>query len=120
MFRSEIVTKSNGIILRVRTVVKSLLAGSRNQENISDLQRKLQYFPSDINDLYTHMLGRIDPLYAEQASRVFQIYQSTRRIMPDIYVLGLENTVTATYIRAMASQQDWVSTMKSTYSASEW
>jgi hypothetical protein len=70
---TEIVTKADGVFLWVKLVVKSLLQGLRDQNRISDLERRLKHLPADLEALYAHMLQRTDPLYLEQASQIFQI-----------------------------------------------
>jgi len=70
---SEIVTKANGVFLWVKLVVKSLLQGLRDQNRITDLQRRLRHLPADLEALYDHMLQKTDPFYLEQASQIFQI-----------------------------------------------
>jgi hypothetical protein len=72
---TEIVTKASGVFLWVVLVVRDLLRGLRNRDDISDLQKRLKALPSELEELYTHMLGHVDPLYQEQASRTFQIFR---------------------------------------------
>jgi len=69
----EIVTKASGVFLWVKLVVKSLLQGLRDQNRISDLERRLRHLPADLEALYEHMLERTDSFYLEQASQIFQI-----------------------------------------------
>ncbi|KAH6664614.1 small s protein [Halenospora varia] len=71
--RTEIVLKANGVFLWVKLVVKSLLQGLRDQNRITDLQRRLRHLPADLEALYEHMLLKTDPFYLEQASQIFQI-----------------------------------------------
>ncbi|KAF4637877.1 hypothetical protein G7Y89_g222 [Cudoniella acicularis] len=70
---TEIVTKADGVFLWVKLVVKSLLQGLRDQNRITDLQRRLRHLPADLEALYEHMLIKTDPFYLEQASQIFQI-----------------------------------------------
>jgi hypothetical protein len=72
---TEIVTKASGVFLWVVLVVRDLLRGLRNRDDISDLQKRLKAVPSELEELYTQMLGHVDPLYQEQASRTFQIFR---------------------------------------------
>jgi len=72
---ADIVTKASGVFLWVVLVVRDLLGGLRNRDDISDLQKRLEALPSELEKLYTHMLGHVDPLYQEQASRTFQIFR---------------------------------------------
>ncbi|KAG9229409.1 hypothetical protein BJ875DRAFT_523413 [Amylocarpus encephaloides] len=75
----QIVDKANGVFLWVKLVVKSLLQGLRDRNRISDLQKRLQLLPADLEPLYEHMLARTDPFYAEQASQIFQIVLAAQR-----------------------------------------
>ncbi|KAK3986384.1 hypothetical protein QBC44DRAFT_222338, partial [Cladorrhinum sp. PSN332] len=72
-FLEEIVTKSSGVFLWVSLVVKSLLAGLRDGNTVSELRERLNELPSDLKDLYQHMLDRIPANYRLQASEIFQI-----------------------------------------------
>ena len=69
----ETVGKASGVFIWVRVVVKSLLESLRNLDSVSDLKRRLQLLPADIEDLYDHMLAQVDPFYHPQASRLLQI-----------------------------------------------
>ena len=77
----DIVMKAEGVFLWVKLVVKSLLAGLSNRDNITDLQQRLKLLPSDLEALYTHMLSCIDPFYAKKASEIFQIERSAREYL---------------------------------------
>ncbi|KAH6662031.1 hypothetical protein B0J14DRAFT_457035, partial [Halenospora varia] len=46
-FLREIVTEANGVFLWVGLIVRSLLSGLRNRDDISDLQQRLEELPSD-------------------------------------------------------------------------
>ncbi|KAL9029249.1 MAG: hypothetical protein Q9196_002487 [Gyalolechia fulgens] len=76
---NNIVEASSGVFLWVRLVVKSLLEGLSNHDELSDLQRRLRDLPAELEGLYTHMLNSISPqFYPEQGSRLFQlVYQSS-------------------------------------------
>ena len=73
----ELVQKAAGVFLWVTLVVKSLLNGLRNGDGISHLRRRLKSLPSDLENLYEHMLKSIEPLYREEASQMFQIFRAT-------------------------------------------
>jgi hypothetical protein len=74
----EIIDKADGVFLWVRLVVLSLLRGLRNSDQVSDLQRRLRILPPSLEDLFSHMLGRLEPVYMEQSSRIFQIFAASR------------------------------------------
>ncbi|OCL11281.1 hypothetical protein AOQ84DRAFT_272155, partial [Glonium stellatum] len=69
----EMTAKASGVFLWVMLVVKSLLRGLSAYDRISDLQRRLEEFPPELEALYKHMLNRMEPLYREQASKLLQI-----------------------------------------------
>jgi hypothetical protein len=69
----SIVARASGVFLWVKLVVESLLEGLQNYDRASDLQRRLEALPTDLETLYLHMFQSLDPLYLEQASRLFQI-----------------------------------------------
>ena len=70
----EIIDKADGVFLWVKLVVISLLRGLRNSDHVSDLQRRLRLLPPSLEDLFSHILGRLEPVYLEQSSRIFQIF----------------------------------------------
>ena len=69
----HIVSKASGVFLWVILVVRSLISGLKNYDRISDLQRRLDDLPQELEDLYKHMLSSIIPLYRRQASQLLQI-----------------------------------------------
>lgn len=74
---AEIVSKSSGVFLWVTLVVNSLLDGLTNRDRISDLQKRLQLLPSDLEELYKHMLFKhISPFYYEQSAQILRIFRA--------------------------------------------
>ena len=76
----EIASRADGVFLWVRLVVRSLIDGLGNHDGIDDLRRRLNLLPSDLEDLYKHMLARLDPFYLTQASELFQILCAAREV----------------------------------------
>jgi hypothetical protein len=74
----EIIDKADGVFLWVRLVVFSLLRGLRNSDQVSDLQRRLRILPPSLEDLFSHILGCLEPVYLKQSSRIFQIFAAAR------------------------------------------
>ncbi|EPE36694.1 hypothetical protein GLAREA_08857 [Glarea lozoyensis ATCC 20868] len=74
----EIVHKAEGVFLWVRIVVKSLLSGMRNLDDMSDLWRRLELLPKELEPLYEHLVVNIEPVYLEWVSKVFRIVQTSR------------------------------------------
>ncbi|KAJ5721250.1 uncharacterized protein N7483_009184 [Penicillium malachiteum] len=69
----EIVDRASGVFLWIILVVKSIILGVQSMDRYEDLQRRVDELPEDLMDLYSHMLRNIGPLYAQQASQIFQL-----------------------------------------------
>jgi hypothetical protein len=79
----EIVEKADGGFLWVKLVVDSLLSGIRNRDEISDLWGRLRLLPRDLEPLYYHFMGLVEPIYRPWASQVFQILRANRALRND-------------------------------------
>lgn len=84
----EIVRKSSGVFLWVNLVVHSLLAGFGNADRLSDLKRRLDFLPPDLESLYEKMLKSLDPFYREHASQLFQLVRASS-LPPSLLCLSL-------------------------------
>ncbi|PVH77304.1 hypothetical protein DL98DRAFT_638501, partial [Cadophora sp. DSE1049] len=73
----EITQKASGVFLWVNLVVHSLLAGFGNADRLSDLKRRLDFLPPDLENLYRKMLKSLDPFYLEHASQLFQLIRAS-------------------------------------------
>jgi hypothetical protein len=74
----EIVSSADGVFLWVRLVLESLLSRLGNEDSIDDLQSRLRMLPKDLEQLYHHILkNKIDPIYMDDASKMFKIMQNT-------------------------------------------
>jgi hypothetical protein len=72
-----ITKKSSGVFLWVNLVVKSLLMGISSGDRLSDLQRRLDLLPPDLEDLFQKILDSLDPFYIEHASQLFQLVRAS-------------------------------------------
>ncbi len=79
-FIKEISEKAHGVFLWVKLVVRSLLDGLGNHDRIQDLKARLELLPADLQELYRHMLMRIEPLYLQKASEVFQLIRTAQQV----------------------------------------
>lgn len=80
----DIVTKARGVFLWVRLVVRSLLRGLCDYNRISDLRKRVEHLPEDLEALYSHMLGSTEYFYHDdQASRIFQIFRVAQNRAPE-------------------------------------
>lgn len=69
----NVVSKASGVFLWVHLVVASLLAGMGFGDRVSDLQKRLDYLPSDLERLYDRILQSLDPFYLEHAAQLFKL-----------------------------------------------
>lgn len=81
---SEVSHKASGVFLWVKLVVISLTEGLQNHDRISDLRRRLDLLPADLEQLYRHMLGSMLPLYQQQASCFFQIVLRSTEVQQEL------------------------------------
>lgn len=69
----EICSAANGVFLWITLVVSSLLSGLGKLDEIMDLRRRLGELPRELEDLYSHMVVKIDRIYQKEASQLFQL-----------------------------------------------
>jgi len=70
---NEIVRKAKGVFLWVSLVVADLLKGFAEGDNISDMQRRLDFLPDDLEKLFQVIIQNIDSFYREEGVRYFEI-----------------------------------------------
>ena len=70
---SDVVDKALGVFLWVSLVVRSLLEGLQNGDNVKDLERRLTSIPADLEEFLQHIINSLDPMYLEQATQLFQV-----------------------------------------------
>jgi hypothetical protein len=64
----------------VTLVVRSLLSGLCDGDYISNLRRRLELLPPDLQDMYDYKLAEIPAMYQVEASQFFQIILAMREI----------------------------------------
>ncbi|CAO2653869.1 Nn.00g106020.m01.CDS01 [Neocucurbitaria sp. VM-36] len=70
---TDIVDKAEGVFLWVTLVVRLLIKGLENGDDLDELQTRLTSLPSDLKDLYRRMFGRMKVEYQIQAATIFQL-----------------------------------------------
>jgi hypothetical protein len=80
----EVVDKAAGVFLWVQLVIRSLIGGLRDGDEISHLRSRLASLPPDLETLYEHMLDRIEPEYRLESAKIFQIFRANK------YGLGIQ------------------------------
>ena len=79
----QIGEKSCGVFLWVVLVVRSVLVGLQNWDSLNEILQRLDELPSDLKDLYAHILKRMPLSYRQQASELFQIAVHFLDVQPD-------------------------------------
>lgn len=69
----SIVILAAGVFLWVRLVVRSLLEGLKNSDSIADLKAELHRLPTELGDLFSHMLQKVPSRYHLQSWTYLQI-----------------------------------------------
>lgn len=96
---SEIVEAADGVSLWVRLVVRSLLEGLENHDEIGILTERLRELPTDLEKLFQYMLERVPRRYKEGMSRMFQVLRSnsevSSQLMPQRHEDSREKPLTA-------------------------
>jgi hypothetical protein len=75
---AEITESASGVFLWVKLVVRSLMEGLQNYDCLSDLQTRLRALPSDLEELFAHMLRKVPTEYKAECSRIIKIAQYMR------------------------------------------
>ncbi|KAE8441277.1 hypothetical protein EG329_005543 [Mollisiaceae sp. DMI_Dod_QoI] len=76
----EMVEKAQGVFLWAYLVVRSLLRGLVDDNDISTLQRRLRALPPDLETYFKQILDTVETIYQEQTAQIFQmmVYASSQ------------------------------------------
>ena len=72
LFTLEIVDRAEGVFLWVYLVVRSLLEGLSNGDNLALLERRLRSLPTDLERFFDHIIGSVDKIYEEKLGVMFK------------------------------------------------
>ncbi|RYN23884.1 hypothetical protein AA0112_g9259 [Alternaria arborescens] len=75
----DLLDKAEGVFLWIKLVVRLLVDGLQNGDNLEELHAKLTLLPSDLRDLYKNMFGKMKLEYQKQAAVIFQLLDRWRR-----------------------------------------
>ena len=70
---NDLIVKAAGVFLWVRLVVKQLLNGLRDGDNIRALLQRVEEVPADLDDYFMRLIDSIEPRNRKEASELFQI-----------------------------------------------
>ena len=68
---AEVSGKASGVFLWIFLVVRSLKEGLTNGDRISDLQRRVDQLPGDLEEYFSHILNSVSAFYFDQAAEFF-------------------------------------------------
>ena len=67
--KSRICENADGVFLWVNLVLKSQINGIRNDDSLDDLEKKLFSLPADVEELYLHLLNKVNKFYQKEAAK---------------------------------------------------
>jgi len=73
---NEVAERADGVFLWVFLVVKSLLDGLRNRDDIHILRTRLRILPRELEPLYRYLLSLVEPVYLGWASQALQVMRA--------------------------------------------
>ena len=85
----SIVQRAEGVFLWVFLVVRSLLMGLARYDSIRDLLRRLEVIPVGLENLYSHMMRSIDPVYMSRGSKILLMCRRADQLEVGICAVGL-------------------------------
>lgn len=86
----DIVKKAQGVFLWVFLVVRSLLRGLTDENNIGTLRIRLERLPADLETYFKQILNTIEDIYQEDTAQIFQMVVYARCPLPAITFSFLE------------------------------
>lgn len=75
----DIIERARGVFLWVFLVTKLLREGLTNDDSYSDLQKRLQSFPVDLEPFFKQMLDSVEPFYHQKMAQTLQIAVAARK-----------------------------------------
>ncbi|UQC90065.1 uncharacterized protein CLUP02_15596 [Colletotrichum lupini] len=92
----SILRKSEGVFFWVSLVIKSLLRGMENDDDIGTLRERLSELPSDLDKYFRRMLSSIDRVYRDAVSVTFSMLLVADTAIPAVCFLSFD-----TYMKEM-------------------
>lgn len=78
----EITARAEGVFLWVYYVVRSLLRGLSNRDDIYVLRTRVQQFPKELTNFFKHMFNAIDSVYKPQAAMLLKMLAASDEPLP--------------------------------------
>ena len=81
-FVDEVAERANGVFLWVTLVTNMLCEGLTNDDSFSDLWKRLQSVPDDLELFFKQILSSVEPFYHQKMSGVLQITLAAKSPLP--------------------------------------
>ncbi|XXH03714.1 hypothetical protein Hte_010120 [Hypoxylon texense] len=86
-----LVSKASGVFLWIILACRSVLDGFASCDYVPALLRRVDELPPELEDLFSHMLGKVDPRYHGQCAKLLRTCYENKLIpcAPRIHTIGL-------------------------------
>ncbi|KAF5484946.1 hypothetical protein CGCS363_v014015 [Colletotrichum siamense] len=95
--------RAQGVFLWVFLVVRSLLRGLRNEDDLPTLKRRMIELPNQLEEFFGRMLDTIEPVYMKPAARTLLMISRANGPFPMLTFLFVDLEACGTGIRSEAS-----------------
>ncbi|KAI1773520.1 prion-inhibition and propagation-domain-containing protein [Hypoxylon cercidicola] len=87
----ELVGKASGVFLWIVLACRSVLEGFASHDHVLELLQRVDELPPELEDLFSHMLGRVDPRYQGQCAKLLRTCYQNKLVpgAPPIRSIGL-------------------------------
>lgn len=106
----ELVEKSSGVFLWVILACRSLLSGFSDYDRIAELRQRMDELPPELEDMFKHMLNRIEVRHRRQGARLLRLcFEFRKHGSSAMIALGLafidDNQEPAAYRRLLPIEE---------------
>jgi hypothetical protein len=101
----EVSERANGVFLWVFLVVRELLRGLNELDDLATLQERLRALPVDLELYFQHMLDQLDRFYQEKTAMALLVAVTAWSSPPADVVYGIENGTSWEKLARMAEVQ---------------
>ena len=99
--------KASGVFLRVVLACRSLLDGFDAYDDLTDLQRRTDELPPELENLFQHMLGKIEPRYQRQAAKMLRLNYRQQVMQESLEALQYDVSAISTLGLAVINKDDY-------------
>ncbi|KAF2424935.1 hypothetical protein EJ08DRAFT_672191 [Tothia fuscella] len=113
--------KAQGVFLWVYLVVRSLLRGFANRDDLNILLKRLDESPPSLTRYFQHMMDTIEAVYRSQTARIFRVMITSHSTIPliGLYFLDMEEH-DPSYALTSDIQVFSVTELEAIYSTKRW